>query len=228
MCGRYVLKAGIKELNKKYHVEPEFLSELKPDYNVSPSSEMPVICQKSDGTRVISRYRWGLVPFWAKEINTGYSMFNARAESLPEKRTFKKAFQTQRCIVPANGFYEWVKRNNSKIPFYITLENDELMSFAGLYEHWKGNDGQVVNSFTIITTTVNKKLEPVHDRMPAILLDEEIDIWLDPGNEDTESIQDLIHPYPDDNIRYHEVSTDVNNSRNQGPELIKPNQNLFS
>jgi putative SOS response-associated peptidase YedK len=228
MCGRYVLKAGIKELKKKYHAEPEFLSDLKPDYNVSPTSEMPVICQKSDGIRVISRYRWGLVPFWAKEINTGYSMFNARAESLPEKRTFKKAFQTQRCIVPANGFYEWVKRNNSKIPFYITLENDELMSFAGLYEHWKGNDGQVVNSFTIITTTVNKKLEPIHDRMPAILLDKEIDIWLDPGNEDIESLQDLIHPYPDDNIRYHEVSTDVNNSRNQGPELIKPNQNLFS
>jgi len=228
MCGRYVLKASIEDLKQKYHATPDGTFELRPNFNISPSADMPVIFQPEPGTKRISVFRWGLVPFWAKEINTGYSMFNARSESLAEKKTYKKPFQSQRCIIPASGFYEWVKKNSTKIPYYITFTNDELMSFAGLYEKWEGDDGQIVNSFTIITTESNHTLEPIHDRMPAILLDEEFDPWLDPTNQDVNLLNDLLHPCPDDLIRYHEVSTEVNNSRNQGPELIKPNQNLFS
>lgn len=228
MCGRYVLKASLEELKTKYQATPDGIFKIRPEYNVSPSAEMPIIFKPEKNTTVISKFRWGLVPFWAKEINTGYSMFNARAESLANKKTYKKLFQSQRCIIPANGFFEWVKKNGSKIPFYITLSDNKIMSFAGLYEHWEGPDGNKVSSFTIITTETNQKLEPIHDRMPAILLQEEFDHWLNPENRDFNVLEDLLHPYPDDGISYHEVSAEVNNSKNQGPGLIEPKKNLFS
>ncbi len=228
MCGRYVLKAGIEELKENYQATPRGTFEWRPNYNAAPSVDMPVVLQHEKEGRVIDKYRWGLVPFWAKEVNTGYSMFNARAESIASKRTYQKPFKKQRCIVPASGFYEWVKTPDGKIPHYITLKDQGLMSFAGLYEHWQGDGGQVVNSFTIITTESNDKLAPIHDRMPAILLDQEIDHWLDPANQDTESLRDLVRPYPSDDISFYKVSTAVNNARNQGPSLIEPDEDLFS
>jgi putative SOS response-associated peptidase YedK len=222
MCGRYVLKAGIEELKGKYFATPRGTFEWRANYNAAPSTDMPVVLHHENEGRVIDKYRWGLVPFWAKEVNTGYSMFNARAESIASKRTYQKPFKTQRCIVPANGFYEWVKTPEGKIPYYIMRKDQGLISFAGLYEHWKGAGDQVVNSFTIITTDSNDKLAPIHDRMPAILLQQEIDLWLDPANQDTVGLRDLIRPYPSDDIAFYKVSTAVNNARNQGASLIEP------
>jgi putative SOS response-associated peptidase YedK len=227
MCGRYVLKATLRELEEKYGAVPEGTYSFTANYNVAPSLHMPVIFEK-EGKRLIGRYRWGLVPFWAKEVNTGYSMINARAESLAEKKSFSRPFQSQRCIVPANGFYEWQKAGSSKIPHFITSASSPLMHFAGLYEQWKGPDGEIVNSYTIITTEANKPVSELHDRMPAMLLPGEFETWLDPENRDTAVLQELLRPWPDDDIRLYRVSTDVNNVRNNGEHLIEPHKDLFS
>lgn len=227
MCGRYVLKAAIKELTEKYGAVPDGFFAFEPVYNVAPTLNMPVISRPENETK-ISLYRWGLIPSWAKDARTGYSMINARSESLTEKKSYTRPFRNQRCIVPANGFYEWKTVNGKKIPYYITLSDPRLMSFAGLYEHWKDPEGKTVSSFTIITTPAADAMEPLHDRMPALLLEEEINDWLNPANSDTGQLQDLLHPYPSDDIKFMQVSAEVNNVRNQGASLIDPLKDLFS
>lgn len=227
MCGRYVLKETMKSLEQKYGAKPEGAFDFDAVYNVAPSVLMPIILQKKDH-RVMGKYRWGLVPFWAKDISTGYSMINARSESLSQKRTFSRPFKSQRCVVPANGFYEWKRTDQGKVPHYITQKRSELMNFAGLYEVWKSDQGETVNSFTIITTRANKPISELHDRMPVMLLDDELPEWLDPANNHTEALEDLLRPWPDDDIQFHRVAKDVNNARNQGSHLIQAVQDLFS
>ena len=226
MCGRYVLKAAIDELKKKYGAVPDGVFEFSPNYNAAPSHQMPVVIGHNEG-RKISVMRWGLVPFWAESPKTGYSMINARAETLHKKRSFSKPFESQRCIVPANGFYEWKKTDSGKVPHYITTHDGNLMNFAGLYEIWRGKDGEKIPSFTIITTGANKKIMELHDRMPAMLLPEEFDIWLNPHEQNTGHLRDLLRPWPDDGIQYYRVETTVNNVRNSGAELIEPYRDLF-
>lgn len=227
MCGRYVLQTTLQELEKRYGAVPEGIYSSEPNYNIAPSSRMPVVFEKG-GKRLIAPFRWGLVPFWADSINTGYSMINARCETLNSKKSFRKPFRSQRCVVPASGFYEWEKTASGKTPYYITLKSSSLMSFAGLYETWTSEEGETVNSYTIITTPANKPMEELHDRMPAMLLDEEIDIWLNPENTSADALQELLRPWPDDDIHYHRVHTNVNNARNSGRELIEPYRDLFS
>lgn len=227
MCGRYVLSAAVEELVKKYGAVPDGLFRAEPNYNVAPTTHMPIVTEMGD-ERTVSMSRWGLVPFWAKSPDTGYSMINARSETLDEKRSFSQPFSSRRCIVPANGFYEWKKGSTGKIPHYITTPDRRLMNFAGLYELWKGDGGDLIHSFTIITTSANKPMEELHDRMPAMLLPEEFDFWLDPGNNDLSALKDLLRPWPDDAITLYRVGTDVNNVRNSGPRLIEPYQDLFS
>jgi len=227
MCGRYVLKATLQELERKYGAAPEGNYSPEPNYNVAPSLQMPVVVDDGE-KRLIAPFRWGLIPFWADSINTGYSMINARSESLSKKRSFSKPFKSQRCVVPANGFYEWNKSSAGKIPHYITLKSSPIMTFAGLYEEWKPKDGEAIKSFTIITTQANKTVEELHDRMPAILLDEELETWLDPQNSNPDLLQDLLRPWPDDDIRFYRVGQEVNNARNSGEQLIEPYRDLFS
>lgn len=227
MCGRYVLKATLQDLQQNYEAEPDGVFTLEPNYNVAPSLHMPVVVQKEE-KRALDQYRWGLIPFWADSINTGYSMINARAESLTKKKSFSKPFSSQRCIIPASGFYEWKKAGNSKVPHFITSKQSFLFNFAGLYEQWKDKNDQTVNSYTIITTTANKPMSELHDRMPAMLLPDEFEPWLDPSNNDTNALQDLLRPWPDDDIQFHRVSQDVNNARNYGEQLIEPYQDLFT
>jgi putative SOS response-associated peptidase YedK len=227
MCGRYVLKTPIQNLEQKYDADLLEDFPFTSDYNVAPSRTMPVILEK-DGNRKIAPHRWGLIPFWAKSVNTGYSMINARAESLDGKKSFSKPFRSQRCIIPANGFYEWQKTSGGKIPHFITLKSSELMNFAGLYEHWKSPDGEIINSYTIITTEANKPMAQLHDRMPAMLLDDELKIWLDSQNEDTAMLRSMLKPWPDDDITFYRVAQEVNNVRNNGEQLIEPYRDLFS
>lgn len=227
MCGRYVLKASLKKLEEKYGAVPEGTYSFDANYNVAPSIDMPVVVQKDD-KRVIGRYRWGLVPFWAKEVNTGYSMINARSESLAKKKSFSRPFTSQRCVVPASGFYEWMRTGQGKVPHYITQKSSDLMNFAGLYETWESGKGEAVQSFTIITTAANQAMSKLHDRMPAMLLDEELAEWLDPSNHDTKALEDLLRPWPDDDIRFYRVSKEVNNAANKGVRLIEPYRDLFS
>ena len=232
MCGRYVLKATLEELQKTYGAVPDGTFPVEPSYNVAPSHHMPVILEQDDETRpnrIIRLLRWGLVPFWAESINTGYSMINARGESLSKKKSFRKPFKSQRCIVPASGFYEWKKTSSGKFPHFIQRIKSDLMHFAGLWEHWEDpENGETVNSYTIITTDANEPMTELHDRMPALLLQEEFDTWLDPSNHNTNSLQDLIRPWPDDDIEFYRVNDEVGNVRNNQPELIEPYQDLFS
>lgn len=227
MCGRYVLKATLQELKQKYGAVPEGTFSLKPRYNVAPSAMMPVV-RVSEGKRVIDLFRWGLIPFWADSVNTGYSMINARCETLASKKSFKKPFRSQRCVVPASGFYEWKKTSSGKIPYFITQKSSELMNLAGLYEIWKSDSGEVVNSYTIVTTPANKAVHNLHDRMPAILADKELKTWLDPDQSSSDLLLDLLHPWADDDIHYYRVDTRVNNARNTGKDLIEPYRDLFS
>lgn len=226
MCGRYVLKANIEELEKKYGAIPDGYFEFAPNYNVAPSVDMPVILER-DEARKISSMRWGLVPPWAESPNTRYTMINARAETLSTKRSFSKPFESRRCIIPANGFYEWKKSSSGKIPHYITKPDGSLINFAGLYEIWKGREGEIISSFTIITTEANETIRGLHDRMPAMLLPEEIKSWLNPSEHNLTYLQDLLRPWPDDGILYYRVGTEVNNARNSGSQLIEPYSDLF-
>jgi len=232
MCGRYVLKATLEELQKTYGAVPDSTFSVEPNYNVAPSHHMPVVIELDSGEtgkRIIRPQRWGLIPFWADSLNTGYSMINARGESLSKKKSFQKPFKSQRCIVPASGFYEWKTTDSGKYPHFIQRKQSGLMHFAGLWESWESpENGETVHSYTIITTSANAPMEELHDRMPALLLPEEFDIWLDPSNHDTNSLQDLIRPWPDDDIEFYRVNDKVGNVRNNNPELLEPYRDLFS
>lgn len=230
MCGRYVLKATLEELQKTYGAVPEGAFTVEPNYNVAPSHHMPVVLETDEkDKRIIRLQRWGLVPFWADSLNTGYSMINARGESLNKKKSFQKPFKSQRCIVPASGFYEWKTTDSGKYPHFIQRKQSGLMHFAGLWETWEDPENEeTVHSYTIITTDANAPMEELHDRMPALLLPEEFDTWLNPSNHDTNSLQDLIRPWPDDDIEFFRVNDEVGNVRNNRPDLLEPYRDLFS
>jgi len=228
MCGRYVLKATLQQLQETYGAIPDGTFSAEPNFNVAPSHHMPVILEEGS-KKLIRPHRWGLVPFWADSVKTGYSMINARGESLSTKKSFQKPFKSQRCVVPASGFYEWKTTESGKYPHFIHRKHSDLMHFAGLWEEWedkKNND--LVRSFTIITTEANGPVSELHDRMPAMLLPEEFEPWLDTSVSDTEMLQDLIRPWPDDDIDFYRVSDKVGNVRNNRPELLEPYRDLFS
>lgn len=224
MCGRYTLKEKEENLAKWFEAVFKEVENLEPNYNIAPSQRMPVVRQSEGGDRVIERYSWGLLPFWAKEKNAGYSLINARAETLDSKRSFKPYFQNQRCLIPASGFYEWKGPKGNKTPYYIYPTHEPVFAFAGLYSLWSSPDGETVPTYTIVTTGANSKMTDLHNRMPAMLLKEEWDSWLDPSNQHTDALKDMLDPYPDDALDYHPVSKEVNNVRNNNPRLIEPDE----
>jgi len=211
MCGRYALY-GIDEIGDRFEVDvPE---DLKPNYNAAPTQLMPVITK--NGLEIM---RWGLIPKWAKDEKIGYKMINARAETLYDKPMWKGIVKKQRCLIPANGFYEWQKRADGKQPFYIHLPGDELFAFAGLWEAWSHND-KVWNTYTIITTSPNAEMEPIHDRMPVILNRDEEQEWIFAENKELH--EGILHPLPDSTLEMHEVSKDVNVVKVNAETLILP------
>jgi putative SOS response-associated peptidase YedK len=221
MCGRYNLTESQSHLEEWFKAVMEDDEGFQPNYNVAPTHNMPVVGQNLEGKRTIQRFRWGLLPFWAKDTKVGYSMINARAESVDTKRSFKPYFKKYRCLVPASGFYEWKGKKGNKTPYLIHPTHEPVFAFAGLYSVWKSGD-EKVPTYTIITTDANKKMEQLHDRMPVMLLKEEWDRWLDPDNNDTDALKELLRPFPDDAIDFYQVSKDVNNVRNNSEELINP------
>lgn len=227
MCGRYVIKTTPEELAEHYGADPKEIGFFRPSYNAAPSQFLPVLTEQ-EGKRQLRALRWGLVPPWASGTNAGYSMINARAESVADKKSFKKPFLYQRCVVPANGFFEWKKSSSGKIPYFISDPNHSLINFAGIYESAKTDDGETINSFSIITTEANATVQELHDRMPAMLLKGEIGDWLNPEQHDPGYLQEFLRPWPDDAISFYRVSTDVNNVRNNRPGLIEPYRDLFS
>lgn len=224
MCGRSSLTKTEKELEARF--KATFYSDdlvrynPLPNYNVAPTNMCPVITS-SDPTH-FNLYRWGLIPFWAKDMNIGYKMINARIETIKEKSTYKSAIAKRRCLVPMDGFYEWKKEGSAKQPYRIVSTKQDLFSCAGMWETWKAKDGELVHSFTVITTPPNEMMNQIHDRMPAMLTPEEEAIWLDEMLSPSEAISLLETPYPSDNMKAYPVDPAVGNVRNNYPELIEP------
>jgi putative SOS response-associated peptidase YedK len=217
MCGRYVL-AEINALAARFGVADD-LPSVAPRYNVAPTQTMPVVVKHSPNSLVLMR--WGLVPSWAKEGKTEQTLINARAETLAQKPTFRRLLASQRCIVPASGFYEWQQTGAGKVPHYIGLKDEPLFGFAGLYDHWTDAQGAEVLSYTIITTAPNALMAPIHNRMPAILGRDEEEFWLNPDETEAERLLPLLKPYPAEQMKATPVSRAVNNVRNDGPGLVQ-------
>ena len=226
MCGRYVSATPPDQIAAYFGAEaPEAL--LEPSYNVAPTDDVYGVL--SDGsTRHLDAFHWGLVPLWAKDAKIGSRMINARAETLAERNAYKSAFKSRRCLIPADGFYEWQKnladpKKGKKQPFYIHRPHGELYAFAGLWEVWRGpdKDQQPLRSCTIITTSPNDEMAKIHDRMPVILPSSAWDTWLDRDIDDLEVLGKLLVPAAPSVIAMHPVSTEVNSVRNTGEQLTE-------
>lgn len=194
--------------------------EIIPHYNIAPSQQILAICQNGDGYRHARSFRWGLVPSWSKDPAIGNKMINARSETVGEKPAFRGPVRYHRCLIPANGFYEWSQQGNEKVPFYIHRKDQEPLAFAGIWDTWKSTD-EVIESCSILTTDANNLVAKLHDRMPVILSPSEFDTWLDREVTDVEKLKLLFTPFPSDMLDAFQVSTLVNNTRNDKPECLK-------
>lgn len=224
MCGRFVAASPPDQIARYFDAEaPEAL--LESSYNVAPTNDVYAVLEDGS-TRRLEALHWGLVPRWAKDLSVGNRMINARAETLATKNAYKHAFKKRRCIIPADGFYEWQKRAGSKRkqPYFIHRADGEPMAFAGLWEVWRNpnsEEHEEVHSCTIITGDPNEKVRPIHDRMPVILPPGAWDTWLDPEQQDLDLLGKLLVPAPASIIDLHPVGTDVNSVRNKGEHLIE-------
>lgn len=219
MCGRYTLRRNLKQLADLFHIGDAHLPLFDARYNVAPSQDVRAVRQP-DGRELVE-LKWGLVPSWANDPKIGYGMINARCETVAEKPSFRSAFKRRRCLILADGFYEWKKTGaKTKQPYFVHLKDDQPFAFAGLWEYWE-RDGEVIESCTILTTDANALMKPMHDRMPVILPDHVYDEWLDPDNQATGDLPNLLKPYPTDEMAAHPVSTYVNSPKNQGPECTE-------
>ena len=235
MCGRYGLPGDHPQMIDAFDIRTNLRRDmdwkaLMPRYNVAPTDQVPVFVHK-DGERMVEPMRWGLIPFrtasmrgrtalneQGKSINTP---INARAETVHSHGSFKRSYERRRCVIPAGGFYEWQKVNGAKVPYWIYLTEARWMGFAGVYTWWKSPEGEWIPSCTIITTSPNSFIEPIHDRMPVILTEGAYHIWLDPENGDLSELKEVLIPYPSHEMRAHAVPTLVNKVANDGPELIE-------
>ena len=213
MCGRFTF-IDIEDIRERFKTEP---INLKPNYNVAPTQNVPVILNHQ-----LSMFRWGLIPSWAKDPSIGHKMINARAETINEKPSFKHSLQRKRCLIVADGFYEWKKEGTTKQPHRITLKNKKLFGFAGLWDTWKSPLGEIINSCSIITTTPNELMVEIHDRMPVILSRDSERVWLDQSIVDGGVLKSLLVPYPAELMIVYEVSGFVNSVKNNGPECLAP------
>lgn len=225
MCGRFTNSAKAEQVKKEFKVAAG--DSILPKFNIAPSQKIDVV-YTPDTERVFSQLKWGLVPHWAKDSEIGNRMINARAETLSEKPSFREAFKSRRCIIPASGFYEWQKKGaGGKQPYYFYLKEKEVFGFAGLWESWiDKTTGEELETCTIITTEANKVLERVHERMPVILKSESYDEWLNAEEKNTVKLQKLLAPYPAQEMGSHAVSRSVNVPDVDSAELIKPMNSL--
>ena len=237
MCGRFVAASSPQLLAERFDVDEVDVDAAEPDYNVAPTEPIMVVRQRED-RRVLSRVRWGLVPSWAKDPSVGYKMINARAESLASKPAYKRSFEKRRCLIPADGFYEWrvvappstPKGRPKKQPVFVHRRDGEPMAFAGLWAVWKvpegvegvGEEDGWLRSCVIVTTRANALLEPVHDRMPVLLPESAWARWLDPEERDLGALSELLVPAPDDELELWPVSPLVNKPEHKGSEVAKP------
>jgi putative SOS response-associated peptidase YedK len=245
VCGRFVATSSPTDLAERFVVDEVMVDDdVAPDYNVAPRAQVLIVRERQRDerrTRVLSQVRWGLVPFWAKDLSIGDRLINARAETLTEKPAYRRAFEKRRCIIPADGFYEWKvvgppatpKGRPQKQPMYVHRTDGELLAFAGLWEIWKvpeeldaldaiESDDGWVRSCTIVTTSANPLLEPIHDRMPVVLPESAWAQWLDPTERDAAALGALLAPAPDEWFAAYPVSSRVNSAANNDERLLTP------
>jgi putative SOS response-associated peptidase YedK len=220
MCGRFSLTKEELEIEQRFQAK-FYSNDLVKRYNVAPSQLALVLTIEQP--EHLQLFRWGLIPFWAKEKSIGNKMINARAETIHEKASFKNLIRKKRCLVISDGFYEWQQgEGKTKIPFRICVGDCVLFAFAGLYDSWTDMEtGEIINSFTVITTGANALVESVHDRMPVILHRDDEKKWLSPGTS-PEEINELLRPYPADKMKLYRISTLVNSPQNDLPEIVEP------
>ena len=218
MCGRFTQTQSVPEITKEFGVA-QVAGDLGPSYNIAPTQKVAVII--TDGVKQLVPVRWGLVPSWAKDISVGGKMINARAETVTEKASYRNAFKKRRCLVVADGFYEWQDLGGTKRPVYIRLRSGRPFGFAGLYEVWNPPDGEAITTCTIITTEANEIMKPIHERMPVIIPKQDEDIWLDPGTEDQAHLLRLLKPYPAEEMEAYPVSKRVNSPKNNTAACIE-------
>ena len=225
MCGRFTLTADQDSFEDRFSLTRFDLGWV-PSFNIAPTQEVLTVTNDGSENRP-ELMRWGLVPSWAKDPKIGNRMINARSETLAEKPSFRTAFKRRRCLIPADGFYEWKREGKAKKPMLITANPGGLFAFAGLWETWKQPDDSWLLTCAIITTSANEFMKSIHDRMPVILPRESEASWLDPEEQDTAMLSELLLPYESDRMEAYEVSTLVNSPRNNFPEVIEPVATLF-
>lgn len=224
MCGRFTLTASPDQLTALFELPQEPV--VVPRYNIAPTQPVAVVRMNPQAAaREWALTYWGLVPSWSKDPSMGARMINARSETVTEKPAFRAAFKRRRCLVPASGFYEWKKEGKGKQPYYITTPDGSPFAIAGLWEYWEGADGSALESCTLLTTSANTLMQPLHDRMPVIVQPEDYAQWLGSGRDETpqalDQLQHLLRPYADDGLIAYPVSTYVNNTRNEGADCMQ-------
>jgi putative SOS response-associated peptidase YedK len=218
MCGRFTLSTSPRKLKE---LLPLFeVPELQPRYNIAPTQAVAA-ARVTPERREVVLLRWGLIPSWADDPKIGNKLINARAETAAQKPSFRSAFRKRRCLVLADGFYEWKKTDGKKQPYHIRLHTGDPFAIAGLWEHWE-QDGNVIESCTVLTTDANDLMRDLHDRMPVILQPDDFERWLDPGNQTGQGLQELLRPYPPGLLEAQPVDPRVNNPRNEDAGCIRP------
>jgi putative SOS response-associated peptidase YedK len=221
MCGRMAQQRPTSELAEIFGAE-DLADEPGGRFNVAPTDPAAVVVQR-DERRAITAFRWGLIPHWSESPKTGNRMFNARAESLDHNPAFRYAFQKRRCLVPVDAFYEWRRDGDVRQPFAVVREDGRPMALAGLWAGWKDEDtGEIIRSFTVVTTTPNALMAPIHNRMPVVIPESAWDRWLDPTLADPSELKGLLVPAEDGWLEAYPVSRRVNDVRNDGPDLVAP------
>ena len=227
MCGRFTLRTPTPVLVEHFGLGR--IPALPPRFNVAPTQEVAAVRQRDSGSgRETVMLRWGLIPSWSKDPTGSAPMINARSETAAEKPSFRSAFRRRRCLVPADGFYEWKRTGRAKEAFHIQLSDGAPFAFAGLWERWNADDSQAaIESCTILTIEPNEVMQPIHDRIPVILPAEAYAQWLDPQFDSVEGLQELLVPYPADRMAAEPVGSFVNNVRHEGPACLQRQRTLF-
>ncbi len=222
MCGRYTLHTKAGYLKKRYNLAT-LPKDISANFNVAPGQTMPIVHADDDGKPRLEMMKWGLIPFWAKDPKIGYRLINARDDTIFDKPMWRNVIRKKRCLVPADGFYEWKKPKSSKehkTPFFIHPKQVDLFSFAGVWETWKDAEDHEIKTYSIITTEPNKEMSKIHNRMPVILRKEDESSWLEPSHKEREDIETFLRPLEDGGLETYRVSEDVNSPRNNYERLI--------
>ena len=222
MCGRFVQVEKPEFYAEHFGAEFVRTETLTANYNVAPTEQVYAVVEH-EGDRSLTSFRWGLVPFWAKDLKIGNRSINARSETAADKPMFRDSFERRRCLIPADGFYEWERKAKGELPHFIHAADGEPLPLAGLWSSWRDPEtDERVLTCTVLTGQPNELVEPIHDRMPVILPRERWDTWLDPENRDIDGLRALLQPLPADRMAEHPVSTLVNSVKNKSPDLIVP------